>query len=82
MNIHIEENIGTGKTTFLEFISKHFDCYISKEPVAEWMNRTDGKKNKLDKCYDDTDHCTFAFRLICIRYSLETTTTHTHTVPI
>ena len=65
MNIHIEGNIGAGKTTFLEFISKHFDCYISKEPVEEWMSLMDGNKNILDKFYEDINRWSFAFQMNC-----------------
>ena len=51
MNIHIEGNIGAGKSTFLRFIQENFECNTSQEPVKEWMNLNDGQENILDKFY-------------------------------
>lgn len=65
MNIHIEGNIGAGKSTFLEFIKNNFECNVSQEPVKEWMSLTDGEHNILDKFYKDIPRWSFAFQMNC-----------------
>lgn len=63
MNIHVEGNIGVGKSTFLRFIEKATDIKISQEPVNEWMD-TNGT-NLLEKFYNDIDRWSFAFQMNC-----------------
>ena len=65
MNIHVEGNIGAGKSTFLRFIEDNFECNVSQEPVNEWMKLTDGNENILDKFYKDIDRWSFAFQMNC-----------------
>ena len=66
MNIHIEGNIGTGKSTFIDFISKHFDCCTSPEPVKEWEELTDSDGgNIIQKFYEDIPRWSFAFQMNC-----------------
>lgn len=65
MNIHIEGNIGAGKSTFLKFIEENFECNTSQEPVNEWMKLNDGEENILDKFYKDIPRWSFAFQMNC-----------------
>jgi deoxynucleoside kinase len=65
MNIHIEGNIGAGKSTFLNFIKDNFECNVSQEPVKEWMSLADGDENILDKFYKDIPRWSFAFQMNC-----------------
>jgi len=63
--IYIEGNIGTGKTTFLDFIS---DLYpndsVVYEPVDQWIATTDtDNKNILDKFYSDQERWSFTFQM-------------------
>jgi len=60
MNIHIEGNIGAGKSTFLNFLKENLECNISQEPVEEWM-----KLDLLDKFYKDIDRWSFTFQMNC-----------------
>ena len=65
MNIHIEGNIGAGKSTMLEYLKKNIVCNISQEPVKEWLNLSDGHDNILEKFYNDIDRWSFAFQMNC-----------------
>lgn len=65
MNIHIEGNIGAGKSTMLEYLKKNLDCNISQEPVKEWLNLSDGQDNILQKFYNDINRWSFAFQMNC-----------------
>jgi len=65
MNVHVEGNIGAGKSTFLNFVNDNFECNTSQEPVAEWMKLRDGDENLLDKFYKDIDRWSFAFQMNC-----------------
>lgn len=52
---YIDGNIGVGKTTFLDFIQKHFpDIQVILEPVEEWLKtKTNEGKNMLELFYAD-----------------------------
>ena len=65
MNIHIEGNIGAGKSTMLKYLKSNFDCNISQEPVKEWLNLSDGHDNILQKFYSDINRWSFAFQMNC-----------------
>lgn len=60
MNIHIEGNIGAGKSTFLNYLEQHVNCNTSQEPVEEWM-----KIDLLDKFYKDISRWSFTFQMNC-----------------
>ena len=68
MNIYIEGNIGSGKTTFVDTLKKRYEnnknysCIT--EPVEEWLSLKD-KDNKsiLEKFYEDQNKWSFAFQM-------------------
>jgi len=67
MEIYIEGNIGTGKTTFLDFLKIIFgdEKYTSiYEPVDQWtaLKNEDGK-NLLENFYEDQTKWSFAFQM-------------------
>ena len=67
MNIYIEGNIGTGKTTFLAFLENNYidiPLNIIYEPVDQWqaIKDKDGK-NLLEHFYGDQDKWSFAFQM-------------------
>ena len=56
----LEGNIGAGKTTILQIMSKHFkDVEFIEEPVKEWQNL--GGMNLLDSFYTDPKRWGFSF---------------------
>ena len=65
MNIYVEGNIGTGKTTFLSFLKKQIPKYnILYEPVDEWVNIKDANgKNLLEHFYEDQNKWSFPFQM-------------------
>ena len=67
MNIYIEGNIGTGKSTFLEFLKNNLGnetCSYIQEPVDQWLALMDSKgKNILEYFYEDQDKWSFAFQM-------------------
>lgn len=67
MNIHVEGNIGAGKSTFLRFIEEHTtDITVSQEPVDEWMKiKDDEGKSLLETFYQDISRWSFAFQMNC-----------------
>lgn len=66
MNIHIEGNIGAGKSTFLRFIEEKTNIATSQEPVSEWMNiKGEDGKNLLESFYEDIPRWSFAFQMNC-----------------
>lgn len=67
MNIYIEGNIGTGKSTFLEFLKNNLgnnNCSYIQEPVDQWIALKDSQgKNILEYFYEDQDKWSFAFQM-------------------
>ena len=70
--IYIEGNIGSGKSTFLELLSKYLhkfkdhniDASIVQEPVDLWLNTKDSDgENILEKFYKDQDKWSYAFQM-------------------
>jgi len=66
--ISIEGNIGTGKTTFLRNLKKHFEnredvCFLD-EPVDLWMNCKDQEGNILEHYYKDQKKYGFQFQMM------------------
>jgi len=74
--ISIEGNIGSGKSTIMKYLSKHFDnfvklqgdnikiCYL-QEPVSKWTNFTDESgKNIIEKYYSDQKKYAFQFQMM------------------
>ena len=45
--ICVEGNIGSGKSTFLEFFSKRSDVQVCCEPVSKWRSLGPEKHNLL-----------------------------------
>ena len=66
--ISIEGNIGTGKTTFLRNLKKHFagreDVCFLDEPVDLWMNCKDQEGNILEHYYKDQKKYGFQFQMM------------------
>jgi deoxyadenosine/deoxycytidine kinase len=67
MDIYVEGNIGTGKTTFLDFLktlfSKNNHSFVY-EPVDQWTNLKDSNgKNLLEHFYEDQNKWSFAFQM-------------------
>ena len=66
MYIHIEGNIGAGKSTFLRYIEENTDFKVSQEPVDEWMNiKGEDNKSLLETFYEDIPRWSFAFQMNC-----------------
>jgi deoxyadenosine/deoxycytidine kinase len=65
MQVYVEGNIGTGKTTFLQFLDKNInDSTVVYEPVDEWITLKDSDgKNILQKFYEDQNRWSFAFQM-------------------
>ena len=70
MNIYIEGNIGSGKTTFLNFLKKklskyeNYDFDFLPEPVDDWMSLKDKDgKSILENFYSDQKKWSFAFQM-------------------
>jgi deoxyadenosine/deoxycytidine kinase len=67
--ISIEGNIGSGKSTFLENLKKHYkgneNIVFLREPVDEWEKIKDKNGNTmLQKFYADQDKYSFAFQMM------------------
>jgi len=65
MDIYIEGNIGTGKTTFIDFLHTLYPEYSTiYEPVDQWtaLKNTDGT-NLLENFYKDQHKWSFAFQM-------------------
>ena len=66
MYIHVEGNIGAGKSTFLRYIEENTDFNVSQEPVDEWMNiKGEDNKSLLETFYEDIPRWSFAFQMNC-----------------
>lgn len=67
--ISIEGNIGSGKSTFLENLKKHYNGHDNivflREPVDEWEKIKDKNGNSmLQKFYADQEKYSFAFQMM------------------
>lgn len=58
--VSIEGNIGSGKSTMLNYFDKYKDVELIPEPVAEWCN-VNGH-NLLGKLYEDPKRWSFQFQ--------------------
>ena len=66
INVYIEANIGSGKSTFLDILQKRLGDKINiiKEPVDEWTTITDEKgQDILVKYYNDMRRWSFTFQI-------------------
>lgn len=64
--VSIEGNIGVGKSTFLEYIYKHYnDIQINYEPLSLWCNYKN--LNPLKEFYDDKYLNSFPFQLFTMK---------------
>ena len=69
MLIYLEGNIGSGKSTFIEFLQKHiskdnWSADVLLEPVEEWENTKDSNDvNILQHYYQDQKKYGFAFQI-------------------
>ena len=65
MNLYVEGNIGTGKTTFLSFLKENIpNINIIYEPVDEWIEVKDSSgKNLLEHFYENQNKWSFAFQM-------------------
>ena len=65
--IFVEGNIGTGKTTFVQFLELNLNpekYNIIYEPVDEWQKLKDSQgKNILEHFYEDQEKWAFAFQM-------------------
>lgn len=64
--ISVEGNIGSGKSTFVEFLKKSIpNAVFLQEPVEEWNSFRDSKnETMLEKFYKDQDRYSFAFQMM------------------
>ena len=80
--VSIEGNIGSGKSTFINYLSKVFDereVVIVPEPVGEWESICDKDgKSMLVNFYEDQTRNAFSFqmmvyisRLVCLKRAIE-----------
>ena len=62
--IIIEGNIGSGKTTFVNYISKNFnDATVNYEPVEKWQSYQDEQDiNLLNNFYNDQQRWGYTFQ--------------------
>ena len=66
MKIYIEGNIGSGKSTYVNFLKNlHGDKYkFLLEPVKTWQTYTDGENiNLLDNFYRDQNRWSYTFQM-------------------
>lgn len=75
--ISIEGNIGSGKSTIMEYFKKHTNFIFIDEPVKEWTTIKDSSgKNCLELFYEDQEKNSFWFQILAyitrLRNVLET----------
>ena len=69
MKVYIEGNIGSGKSTFVDKLSKYINdkklnAKVLKEPVECWQNTKDKEgKNILEYYYEDQQKYAFSFQM-------------------
>jgi deoxyadenosine/deoxycytidine kinase len=66
--ISIEGNIGSGKSTFLQYLKEHLTsdkiCFLD-EPVDDWLSIVDtNDKNIIERYYDDQKKYAFSFQMM------------------
>ena len=62
--ITIEGNIGSGKSTLVEMLSKKPDIECLQEPVDKWIEmKDDDGENILSKFYSDTPRWAYSFQM-------------------
>jgi deoxyadenosine/deoxycytidine kinase len=64
--VSIEGNIGSGKSTFLQYSKEHLEsdkiCFLD-EPVDDWLSIVDtNDKNIIKRYYDDQKNMRFSFK--------------------
>lgn len=74
--ISIEGNIGSGKTTIIDKLTKHFEnddsLIFLREPVDIWENIKDiDGKNILQKFYENPEEYAFSFQIMALTTRLE-----------
>uniref|UniRef100_A0A0B6ZPP8 Deoxynucleoside kinase domain-containing protein n=1 Tax=Arion vulgaris TaxID=1028688 RepID=A0A0B6ZPP8_9EUPU len=67
--VAVEGNIGSGKTTFLNYFQKYKNVEVLAEPVAKWRNVMG--YNALDLLYTDTERWSCAFEFLVTLSLLE-----------
>lgn len=60
LTISIEGNIGSGKSTFVKYLSKFSEFQVFEEPVKEWQNFNG--INLLKESYENPGKCGFTFQ--------------------
>ncbi|XP_017774680.1 PREDICTED: deoxynucleoside kinase-like [Nicrophorus vespilloides] len=60
LNVIVEGNIGSGKTTFLERFKDYSDVCVLAEPIDMWRNCNGN--NLLGLMYQDSKHWSFSFQ--------------------
>jgi len=64
MKIFIEGNIGSGKSTLIEYLKKKLNMLVLPEPVDQWKTTVDkNNKNILHYFYDDTKRWSYTFQM-------------------
>lgn len=73
MLISLEGNIGSGKSTFYNYIKEHFSRYYNRpnnksihfieEPVDDWVNIKDENGNLIEHFYKDQEKYSFCFQM-------------------
>jgi len=64
MKIFLEGNIGSGKTTLINYLKKESKILILDEPVNDWIDLVDKKKkNILEYFYEDTKRWSYTFQM-------------------
>ena len=83
--ISIEGNIGSGKSTFLQYLKEHLTsdkiCFLD-EPIADWLSIVDtNDTNIIERYYDDQKKYAFSFQMMAYisRLSLSKKALHNNT---
>ena len=64
MKIFIEGNIGSGKSTLINYLKKELSILVLPEPVEEWKSLTDNNnKNILHYFYNDIKRWSYTFQM-------------------
>ena len=89
MLVTIEGNIGSGKSTIINYLRnlKSDDIVFVDEPVAEWLSiKNDDGKNALEVFYEDQKENSFWFQILAyitrLRNLLKTIEEHTNKIII
>jgi len=61
--ISIDGNIGSGKSTFVQYLKEHTDYYVLDEPVDEWMKYKDESGTSLiENFYKNQTRWSYTFQ--------------------